>query len=123
MNIDNYINIKTLRLLQSVQPGVVVTVFADNVRNMLHASDYADFQMEFPNISVSFQQSAGIMHDRFIVLDYEEPSEEMYHCGASSKDAGVHRTTAIAELTSSEMKAALHTLIDKLKANPPLYLK
>ena len=31
--IDNYINIKTLRLLQSVKPGVTVTVFSDNLRN------------------------------------------------------------------------------------------
>lgn len=121
--VDNYINIKTLRLLQDVQPGVMVTVFSDNIRNMLHASDYADFQIEFPNIPVTFQTTAGIMHDRFIVLDYGTPDEKMYHCGASSKDAGVSRTTAVAEFTSADMKASMHTLIDKLKLNPALVLR
>ena len=98
-------------------------VFSDNIRNMLHASDYADFQVEFPNIAVTFQTTAGIMHDRFIVLDYGTPDEKMYHCGASSKDAGVSRTTAIAEFTLEDMKASMHTLIDKLKLNPKLILK
>ena len=121
--VDNYINIKTLRLLQSVRSGVSVTVFSDNLRNLLHASDYADFQTEFPGISVTFQTTAGMMHDRFIVLDYNSPDEKMFHCGASSKDAGVHRTTAISEFTSDGMKASMHTLIDKLIANPQLVLK
>ena len=121
--VDNYINIKTLRLLQDVQPGVTVTVFSDNIGNMLHASDYADFQVEFPNVPVTFLTTAGIMHDRFIVLDYGTSDEKMYHCGASSKDAGVNRTTAIAEFTSADMKASMHMLIDKLKLNPSLILR
>ena len=105
--VDNYINIKTRRLLQNVQPGVTVTVFSDNIRDMLHASDYADFQVEFPSIPVTFQTTAGIMHDRFITLDYGTPDEKKYYCSASSKDAGVNRTTAIAEFTSADMKANL----------------
>ena len=67
--VDDYINIKTLRLLQDVKSEVAVTVFSDNRFNKLHASDYADFQTEFPDIQVTFQTSAGMMHDRFIVLD------------------------------------------------------
>ena len=121
--VDNYINIKTLRLLQDVQSRVAVTVFSDNLYNKLHANDYTDFQKEFPGITVSFQKTAGIMHDRFIVLDYETPDERMYHCGASSKDAGVNRTTAIAEFTSDAMRASMHSLIDQLKLNPPLILR
>ena len=121
--VDDYINIKTLRLLQDVQSGVVVTVFSDNHYNLLHASDYKDFQTEFPNIPVSFQTTAGMMHDRFIVLDYGTADEKMYHCGASSKDAAVHKTTAISEFTSADMKAGMHVLIDKLKLNPTLVLK
>ena len=120
--VDDYINIKTLRLLQDVKPGVTVTVFSDNRYNKLHLSDYTDFQTEFPNIPIIFQTSAGMMHDRFIVLDYDEPDEQMFLCGASSKDAGVHRTTAIVELVSPEMKISMHGLIDKLKTNPELTL-
>ena len=120
--IDNYINIKTLRLLMNVSPGVTVTIFSDNLRHQLHASDYADFQVEFPAISVSFITSGGIIHDRFIVLDYDEDDERIYHCGASSKDAAVRLTTAITELTSLDVKSHLHVLINQLKSNPGLVL-
>lgn len=120
--VDDYISIKTLRLLQDVQPGVAVNIFSDNVGKHLHNSDRQDFQMEFRNISITFQISAGIMHDRFIVLDYGEPDERMFLCGASSKDAGIHKTTAIVELTSADMRISMHGLIDKLKLNPALVL-
>ncbi len=121
--IDNYINIKTLRLLQSVKPGVAVTIFSDNLHNKLHASDYTDFQVEFPNIPVNFITTGGIMHDRFIVLDYNCTDERIFHCGASSKDAAVKLTTAITELMSEDMKTQLHVLIDQMKGNPSLILR
>ena len=121
--IDNYISIKTLRLLQNVQPGVAVTVFSDNIRNHLHASDCADFQTEFPNIPVSFISIGGTMHDRFIFLDYGDADERIYHCGASSKDAAVRLTTAITEITSEVLKTSLHALVDQMKQNPPLIVR
>ena len=121
--IDNYINIKTLRLLQDVRPGVQVTVFSDNLRNQLHASDEADFRVEFPAIPIDFIATGGIMHDRFIVLDYGAADERFFHCGASSKDAAVKLTTAITEITSQDMKTQMHRLIDKMKGNPKLVLK
>ena len=114
------INIKTLRLLQNVQPGVAVTVFSDNVGKHLHASDCADFQTEFPNIPVSFISIGGTMHVRFIFLDYGEDDERIFHCGASSKDAAVRLTTAITEITSELLKTSLHTLVNQMKQNPPL---
>lgn len=121
--IDNYINIKTLRLLQSVKPGVTVMVFSDNLQKHLHASDYADFQVEFPHIPVTFITTGGIMHDRFIVLDYGTADERFYHCGASSKDAATKLTTAIMEITSQDMKTQMHALIDQMKRNPQLILR
>ena len=121
--IDNYINIKTLRLLQDVKPGVAVTVFSDNLRNNLHQSDKADFQVEFPYIPIDFITTGGIMHDRFIVLDYNTAEERFYHCGASSKDAAIKLTTAIIEITSQDMKAQMHVLIDQMKGNPQLLLR
>lgn len=121
--VDNYINIKTLRQLQSVRSGVNVTIFSDNLRNNLHQSDQQDFHTEFPSISVSFQTTGGIMHDRFIVLDYNTQDERMFHCGASSKDAAVKLTTAIMEITSSDMKVQMHGLFDQLLKNPALILR
>ena len=106
--IDNYINIKTLRLLQTVKPGVAVTVLSDNLRNHLHASDYADFQVKFPHIPVTFITTGGIMHDRFIVLDYGEKNERIFHSGASSKDAAVKLTTALSREEALALWRSLH---------------
>ena len=120
--IDNYINLKTLRLLQDVKPGVRITVFSDNIHNKLHASDYADFLIEFPSFPITFITTAGIVHDRYIILDYDEPDERIYLCGSSSKDSGVAKMSTITELKSRDMKKLLHGVIDKLKLNPPLVL-
>ena len=121
--IDNYVSIKTLRLLHGVQNGVTVTVFSDNLGNQLHAHDYADFQTEFPSIPVSFRQTCRTTHDRFIVLDYGTGDEKVFHCGASSKDAGIRLTTVISELTDKQLLNGFRGLIKKLMANPALTLR
>ena len=120
--IDNYVSIKTLRLLQDVKRGVSVIVFSDNLGNKLHASDYADFQTEFPHIPVAFRTTSGIMHDRYIVLDFGTAGERIFHCGASSKDAG-KKMTSITEYTEKDVKAAFHTVVNKLLTNPVLNLR
>lgn len=121
--IDDYINIKTLRLLQDADPGVAVTVFSDNVGNKLHASDVADFKTEFPHITVSFKSTNRLVHDRFFALDYGTPDERIFHCGASSKDAGVQKATAITEFTEKAVKDLFQIAMAQLSANPPLVLR
>ena len=120
--VDNYINIKTLRLLKSVKDGTEVIVFSDNLLYMLHASDDADFKREFPNINISYKRTEGVMHDRFIVLDFGSANEKMYHCGSSSKDAG-DRMTAITEFRDDAMKKAFHSIIQKMLRNRELLLR
>ena len=100
--IDNYIGIKTLRLLRSVAPGVSV---------------------EYPSIPVTFRRTGRTTHDRFIVLDYGLPDEKMFHCGASSKDAGVSLMTAITELTDEDFKNSYREVVKKYMVNPPLVLR
>ena len=121
--VDNYINIKTMRQLQSVRKGVKVTVFSDNLNHNFHLSDYNDFHIEYPHIPVTLHKTGGIMHDRFIILDYGSTDERMFHCGASAKDAAIKLTTAIVEITSADMKMLMHTLIDNLLKNPKLQLR
>ena len=121
--IDNYVSIKTLRLLHGVQAGVTVTVFSDNLGNQLHAHDCTDFQTEFPSIPVSFRQTCRTTHDRFIVLDYGTADEKVFHCGASSKDAGIRLTTVISELTDRQLLVGFTGLVKKLLANPVLTLR
>lgn len=120
--VDNYISIKTLRLLQDVKPGVDVTVFSDNLGNKLHASDLTDFGTEFPHIPISLRTLGGTIHDRYIVLDFGTPEERIFHCGASSKDAG-KKLTSITEYRDESIKAAFHSVIESLLPNPSLKLK
>ena len=119
--VDDYINIKTLYLLQDIKSGVSVTVFSDNNYNKLHACDYADFQREFPGISIDFIQTQSKIHDRFIVLDYDTDDERIFHCGGSSKDGG-NKLMAITEFSDGKVKAGLHDEIKGMLSNPMLIL-
>ena len=66
-----------------------------------------DFIQEYPPLRIKPNADC---HDRLIVLDYGEPTEQAYHCGASSKDAG-KKLCAINKL---ENKEVVHAMIDKL---------
>lgn len=120
--IDDYINIKTLRLLQDVTPGVTVTILSDNVRHQLHASDYEDFQKEFPGITITFLKTNKKTHDRYIILDYKTQNEKIYTCGASSKDAG-NQITTITEMVDDLFKNAFNQMLKELLKDEPLVLK
>ena len=89
----------------------------------MHLSDYRDFQIEYPSIPVTFRRTGRTTHDRFIVLDYGLPDEKMFHCGASSKDAGVSLMTAITELTDEDFKNSYREVVKKYMVNPPLVLR
>ncbi len=82
--VDDYVNTKTLQLLSQKQAGVEVILFTADC------------------------------HDRLIVLDYGEPTEQAYHCGASSKDAG-KKLCAINAISETSM---IHPVIDRLLSAP-----
>lgn len=85
--VDNYISIKTLSHLKYKRKDVNVIIFSDNLSNKdkLRKYEFEDFNQEYPTVKI---KSNGICHDRFIILDYGTDKEVIYHCGASSKDAG-----------------------------------
>ena len=116
--IDNYIGVKTLVLLKDVAQNISITIFSDNMGKGLSQSDYDDFSKQYPNTNITFTKTCGIFHDRYIVIDYKTPTEKIYHCGASSKDAGskVTSITLIAEMN------VYHQIIDSLMLNPALVL-
>lgn len=117
--IDNYIGLKTLYLLKDVNSNIDVTIFSDNVGSGLSKIEYTDFLNEYPNISIDFKQTCGKVHDRFIMLDFGTDHEKLYHCGASSKDAG-KRLTAISKLSET---TCYQSLFNQLLNNPDLNLK
>ena len=116
--INDYIGIKSIMRLRNVNPGVMVTVFSDNKQSHLRRADLNDFRNEFPGILIDFKKTNNTMHDRYIVLDYGKRSEKIYHCGASSKDAG-KKTTTIMEVQD---RAVYKQLVDILIKNPALVL-
>ena len=120
--IDNYVSLKTLRHFCKIRPKVRVIIFTDNMGNYLHKNDYDDFVHEFPQIKIRFIRTNNQIHDRFIVRDYNKPTETIYHCGASEKDAG-NKITTISLFDDLSVKNALHSIINKLKLNQELILK
>ena len=116
--IDNYISLKTLVLLKSVPKNVKITIFSDNLNHGLHKKELFDFIKEYPDINISFKTTGGIFHDRYIILDFDTQNEKIYHCGASSKDAG-KRVCTISTITD---KVAYKPLVDKLLKNQELVL-
>lgn len=117
--IDNYIGPKTLLMLKSVPSSVSIIIFSDNLNNILRLSELQTFQKEYPAVKLSFQKTGGKFHDRYIVVDYKSRAEKIYHCGASSKDAGKKITT----ITQSDNRSLYHPMIEELLKRPSLQLK
>ena len=55
----------------------------------------------------------------YIILDYKTRAERIYHCGASSKDAG-KKITSITLVDDCEL---YHSMVEELLQNPVLVLK
>ena len=105
-------------MLKNVAGGIPITVFTDNIGRGFHQADYNDFHGQYPNIQLVFRKTCGIFHDRYIILDYDTVNERMYHCGASSKDAG-NKVTTITEVADRQV---YHQIVDVLLYNPELTL-
>ena len=116
--IDNYIGIKTLLLIKNIKENIKVCIFSDNIGKGLHQFELNDFQKQYPNIDISLYKTNGFYHDRYIIIDYKTPNENIFHCGASSKDAG-KRITSINKINDKEI---YHHIFDILLNNPILIL-
>ena len=117
--VDNYIGVKTLVLLKDVPSSVEVIIFSDNIGKGLHTLEYQDFCQEYPFRKITFQKSGGEFHDRYIIIDWNTEHQRIYHCGASSKDAG-QRITSITEVVDQMIYT---DLINNLLKNPVLKLR
>ena len=120
--IDDYISLKTLHLLCGVDSKISITIISDNLRGMLHMSDYQDCQRENPDFKVDLIRSMGASHDRFIMLDHQTDNERLFHCGPSSKDSG-NRISAISEFCDPEIRALFSRRLSVMLRNPLLQLR
>ncbi len=110
--VDDYLDVKTLDLLRCVAKGVSVQIFSEQYgRTRLTESMLADFRAARPDVELDDVHATGnVFHDRYIYLDFGTDSEKLFHCGASSKDAG-NKITTIMQL---EDIAVYHPLLERL---------
>ena len=110
--VDDYVNTKTLQLLSQKQDGVEVVLFTENGhgrRGFLTTAVVNDFINQYPPLRI---KSNPDCHDRLIIIDYGLPTEQAFHCGASSKDAG-KKLCAINKIENTTM---IHPVVDGLLA-------
>ena len=118
--VDDYIGVKTLQHLAHAKPAVKITIISDNkARPRLTQAEYQDFLTENPGRNISFLQSLSQSHDRYIVLDEGTKNMKVYHCGASSKDAGKRITTITRIMDIDDYKATIRSML----TNPTLALR
>jgi len=110
--VDDYLNVKTLDLLRCVAKGISIKIFSEqHGRTRLTESMLTDFRAARPDVELDDVHDTGnLFHDRYIYLDFGTDSEKLFHCGASSKDAG-NKITTIMQL---ENIAGYRPLFEKL---------
>lgn len=112
--VDDYMNTKTLQLLSQKKAGVEVILFTENghcKKGFLTTAVVNDFVNQYPPLRIKANPDC---HDRLIVIDYKLPTEQVYHCGASSKDAG-KKLCAINKIENSKI---VYPVIDNLLKAP-----
>ena len=118
--VDDYIGTKTLHHLAHSKKNVKITIISDNAaRPKLSLTEYNDFITENPGRTITFLQSLHRAHDRYIVLDEGTKDMKVYHCGASSKDAGKRITTITRIMNIDDYKATIKMML----GNPALTLR
>ena len=78
--IDNYVDVNTLNILSKKKDGVNVLIVTSGNGNLTD-KDVAKFNSQYPKLTVKISKD---FHDRFFIID----RNEVYHIGASIKDAG-----------------------------------
>lgn len=117
--VDDYLGVKTLHHLAQASLSVDITIISDNKGySPLRQTEYNDFLIEYPGRNIMFIRGGNKAHDRYIVLDYGTKAMKVFHCGASSKDAG-KKITTITEIKEVDI---YKETIKNLLANQPLHL-
>jgi len=107
--IDNYLGVKTLDLLRGIAKGISIRIISNAKGCAALTPDIVnDFSIARPDINLTIQQTSRKFHDRYIFLDYDIPNEKLFHCGASSKDAG-NKITTIMQIECPEI---YHILVE-----------
>ncbi len=101
--IDNYVDTNTLNLLCKKNKGVSVLI-AGSGNGSLTSKDISKFNAQYQGLTVKTKND---FHDRFLIID----DSEVYHIGASIKDAGKKSFG----ITKIEDQALIDSIINKVK--------
>ena len=101
--IDNYVDVNTLNILCKKNQGVDVTITTAG-KGSLSTKDVTKFNAQYPKLSVKTTMD---FHDRFLIID----KAEVYHIGASIKDAGKKSFG----ITKIEDKDLVKSLVNKVR--------
>ena len=101
--IDNYVDVNALNILCKKNQGVDV-VIATAGKGSLSAKDITKFNAQYPKLSLKTNTD---FHDRFLIID----KTEVYHIGASIKDAGKKSFG----ITKIEDKDLIQSLVNKVR--------
>ncbi len=96
--IDNYVDVNTLNILCKKNQGVDVLI-ATAGKGSLSKKDIEKFNAQYPKLSIKDTME---FHDRFLILD----KGEVYHIGASIKDAG-KKSFGITKIEDNDIVASL----------------
>ena len=111
--IDDYVGVKTLDLLRQIAKGVSVTIYSDNRSfETLTEQMQKDFLAVRPDVKFAMNKTKDKFHDRYIFLDYGLKSEKLFHCGASSKDAG-NKITTIMQIEYTQAYHSIMAMLEK----------
>ena len=79
--IDGYVDKNTLDMFTSKRPEVSVIIHTNQKNCKITDKEYNDFNNQYGPLKIKYTDE---FHDRFLILD----NKELYHIGASIKDAG-----------------------------------
>ena len=100
--IDGYVDRKTLDLLSRKKAGIPVEIHTSK-NSQLTEKEISDFRNQYGPLII---KPTDEFHDRFLILD----NRELYHVGASIKDAGKKAF----EISLNEDKEILKGILSRL---------
>ena len=118
MVMENFVDPSSFKhfLILNVRKGVSVLIFSDLLGGSRMTDDMlADYRAARPDVSIGKKPAMHKFHDRYILIDFKTKSEKLYHCGASSKDAGNKITTIVRLDDVDAYRNMFEELLSRLK--------